>query len=290
MKEYLDYLKAKHLDFTGKKILLTGGNSGIGEWTFYYLASLGGEVTIASRNASKGNQKVLEIKEKTNNQKLQYLPLDQSNKDSVNSFLEMVKNEHFDIIILNAGIYFPKKDAAKVDGMPLTLATNLLGTFRLLEGLSKLFPNGRYVLTTSLAAEQPKDHDYDAYFKKEYSSRQMDYFVSKAGLNSLFFHYLKQGLDIVLFHPGVTKSNIIREYATIIKKIGNGVVYLFTHSPSKACLGQVMACSNEVKKGSYIVPDGLFHISGYPKVIEPPLKYEKDAEVLYRVLSLKTKN
>ena len=35
MKEYLDYLKAKHLDFTGKKILLTGGNSGIGEWTFY---------------------------------------------------------------------------------------------------------------------------------------------------------------------------------------------------------------------------------------------------------------
>jgi hypothetical protein len=71
--------------------------------------------------------------------------------------------------------------------------------------------------------------------------------------------------DATMTHPGVTRSEILRQFAPWIKKLGNGFLYLFTHKPWKACLGIVYLASGEGTRGDYVVPRGPFHISGYPK-------------------------
>ena len=58
------------MDLSGKNVIVTGGNVGIGRPTAKELARMGASVTIIGRNKETGREAVAEIVESTGNQKV----------------------------------------------------------------------------------------------------------------------------------------------------------------------------------------------------------------------------
>lgn len=148
-------------DLSGKKYLITGGNSGIGFEAAAMLGNAGGELIIASRSPEKGEAAVRALNEKLGREAALFVELDLADLSSVRAASKKVAQvtQKLDAVINNAGIMQtpPQKT---VDGFEMQLGTNHLGHF-LLNGL--LFDmvakaNGRFVTVSSIA------HKYGSLF------------------------------------------------------------------------------------------------------------------------------
>lgn len=94
-------------DLTGKAVLVTGANVGLGFEAAKHLASMNPErLIIACRSESKGNQAVKEIKESVKFDNVELFIVDLSNYASVNAFCEKVDKEvpRLDILVENAAL------------------------------------------------------------------------------------------------------------------------------------------------------------------------------------------
>lgn len=95
---------------TGKTVVITGGNSGLGKATAKELVKRGARVIIACRNEDSANQVVAEItkacKSKSSGEIL-FKHLDLSSFESVKRFAtDITSNEkRLDVLINNAGVY-----------------------------------------------------------------------------------------------------------------------------------------------------------------------------------------
>ena len=92
-------------DLSGKTCLITGGNSGIGLEAAKMLATAGGKIVIACRNADKAQQAVHEINQAGRGE-ADAITLDLSSMDSVRQAAEEFRSRHdrLDALINNAGI------------------------------------------------------------------------------------------------------------------------------------------------------------------------------------------
>ncbi|OZM73429.1 dehydrogenase [Amycolatopsis antarctica] len=137
----------------GKRVLVTGANSGLGKATAAQLAALGATVHLVVRNVDKGAAAREEVARRTPGAELHVDRCDVSSPASVREFAEAFLAEHdtVDAIIHNAGVLPPERTETE-DGNELTLATHVLGPF-LLTGL--LLPalrraeSGRVVFVSS---------------------------------------------------------------------------------------------------------------------------------------------
>jgi NAD(P)-dependent dehydrogenase (short-subunit alcohol dehydrogenase family) len=88
-----------------KIIIITGANTGIGYETALELAKRGGEIILACRSISRGEEAADHIKEKIKDAKLKVEYLDLASLQSVRDFVERFKQnyDHLDILINNAG-------------------------------------------------------------------------------------------------------------------------------------------------------------------------------------------
>ncbi len=117
-------------DFTGKKILITGGTSGIGKRMAIQMAAEGGTVIIWDINTAGLNDVVGEI-ENAGGKAVGYL-CDLSKRNEIYRTAELVLSEHgtIDILINNAGIVAGKKfmdiEDAKIEQ---TFAVNTMAHF-----------------------------------------------------------------------------------------------------------------------------------------------------------------
>lgn len=98
------YKSSKSL--TGKTVILTGGNAGIGKSTAMEIAKRGAKLIIASRNAKKSLEAKKEIVDATKNKNVKVLTLDLEDFDSIRSFAKQVieSEEHIDYLVNNAGL------------------------------------------------------------------------------------------------------------------------------------------------------------------------------------------
>ena len=269
---------AKWLDahipyLVGKTILITGGTSGIGFQAALALLYKGARVIIVCRDSEKAAKAKAEILQEIPAPDVSFLFYDQCVPDSITALAKKVESLTLDSIVLNAGVYYPKKGAVGPDGTSLTFYTNVVGTYLLFEALHAKHPESRFVFVNSILNVSPKGGDYSSYFKSNRYSRGHQYAVSKRAVMNLFAY--ASGLkdcEATMTHPGVTGTEIIRNFAPWIKKIGNRFLYLFTHKSWKACLGIVYLASGKGQEGDYLTPGGLFHISGYPKVRHLPVR------------------
>ena len=88
-------------------------------------------------------------------------------------------------------------------------------------------------------------------------------------------------------HPGVTDTNIVNSDAKGFPRwfttLAHKALTLFTHRCDIASLGIPLLLGNPKPDYSLIaVPRGLFHISGYPKLIPYPRAVKKNPERLLR--------
>lgn len=93
-------------DLTGKTVIITGCNTGIGYYVALDLAFRNARIVMACRNAEKANAAKEKIIAETGNKQIVFQQVNLSSLQSVRQFTERIINEesHLDILINNAGI------------------------------------------------------------------------------------------------------------------------------------------------------------------------------------------
>ena len=120
-------------DLSGKTIIITGGNSGIGKAASIQLARLGANVVIACRSEERGTQTLAELRNMGGNLKVDLMLVDMSSQISIRQFVDEFKEryEHLDVLIHNAANFDhrQKMPVFTADGFETVFATNHLGPF-----------------------------------------------------------------------------------------------------------------------------------------------------------------
>jgi NAD(P)-dependent dehydrogenase (short-subunit alcohol dehydrogenase family) len=141
-------------DLTGKTMIVTGANSGIGFETAVELAAHGAHVVLACRNSVKGQSAGDRIVGASPGASVEVLPLDLSSQESVRRAATRFTAEHgrLDVLVNNAGVMGTPYYLTE-DGFERQFATNHLGPFAftglLLDSL--LTTPGSRVVTVSSA-------------------------------------------------------------------------------------------------------------------------------------------
>jgi len=140
---------------TGKRVLITGSNSGIGFEMAMEFASKGAEVVLACRNSAKAEAAAARIRTRHHAANVRTLTLDLADLNAVKHAAKelMTTTSHLDLLINNAGVMIPPK-ATTADGFELQVGTNHLGHFALTAHLLPLLEKAkapRIVTVSSIA-------------------------------------------------------------------------------------------------------------------------------------------
>lgn len=267
-KKYLDKLAS----LENKIIIVTGANSGIGLQTCFHLAYKKAHIIMACRNVEKANKAKQAVLKEYPETIIDVLNYDQSSFESIESFSNAVKTKYLKIdgLVCNAGVYYPKKNSMTKDGYELTIGTNYLGVYKLINSLKDLLNNSyaRVVIVTSLTGFLSVRSSLRNGLKMH---KNKVYGFSKYCLSRLCNELDSENSNITynLTHPGISQTNIISSDQTGLpnwfSKLGHGFLYLFVHHADKASLTNILGLVNDSDDKKYITPRGLFNISGYPK-------------------------
>ena len=121
-------------DLQGRRVIVTGANSGIGFVTAKQLAKQGASVTLACRKEADGEACAAEIRAEAPGADLEVRKLDLGNLDSVREFAAgyLADHDSLHILINNAGI-MNTPHAKTVNGFETQIGVNHLGHFLLTE-------------------------------------------------------------------------------------------------------------------------------------------------------------
>ncbi len=121
-------------DLSGKVMIVTGANSGLGFETTKELSRKGAKVVMACRNPKRAESARQKILAEVVHADLDIIILDLSSQKSVADFVEEFKKKYdrLDVLVNNAGI-MAAPYSETVDGFENHFATNYLGHFALTE-------------------------------------------------------------------------------------------------------------------------------------------------------------
>ena len=116
----------------GKNCVVTGGNSGIGYETALALLKMGANVTIVCRSHDKASQAIQSMKEKSNNENVDFVLADLSSQKSIIDASKHILKSYpvIDVLVNNAGTWFSKLVLTE-DGVERQFAVNHLAYFQL---------------------------------------------------------------------------------------------------------------------------------------------------------------
>jgi NAD(P)-dependent dehydrogenase (short-subunit alcohol dehydrogenase family) len=268
-------------DLTGKIVLITGANIGLGKASTQLMAAKGAQVVMAVRTVSKGEKAAEEVRREVPNAQLNVTALDLADLASVRAFATdfTATHDRLDILMNNAGVMATPQMTTQ-DGFELQLGTNHLGHYALTGLLIDTLlttPNSRIVNVSSGAADGAKIRFDDLMFSDEYS-RFEAYGQSKLA-NLLFTVELQKRLAeneaptlAAAAHPGVTSSNLVssmRIPVPGITTVANLLTRLMFPVTATGALSQVRAAVDpSVKGGDYYGPDQ--GMRGWPVQIDMP--------------------
>ena len=207
----------KKENMTGKIVIVTGANSGIGKATARQLADLGATVVLACRCKERAEAALCELN-CVEGRCFDLLPLDLADLESVRAFAEAfaAKYDHLDALINNAGILGRRRAETK-QGFEMSFGVNYLGAFlltMLLLPLLEKSEQGRIVMMTSVAHAWGTVRFDDLNYTRGYN-RFAAYGHSKL-CNLLFTRALAQKLrargsriTINAVHPGIVATDIV---------------------------------------------------------------------------------
>jgi NAD(P)-dependent dehydrogenase (short-subunit alcohol dehydrogenase family) len=207
-------------EMAGKVVLITGGNAGIGKETAVGLASLGARVVITSRDSTRGEDAVAEIRRRSGNDDVDVMALDLASLASVREFARafLDRYDRLDVLLDNAGLVLTSRRVTE-DGLETTFQVNHLGHFLLTDLLrDRLVASApsRVVVVTSDAHKQARTGlDFDD-LQSEGRYRGFSVYGKSKLANILFTRELARRLDgtgvtVNCVHPGFVSSRFGRD-------------------------------------------------------------------------------
>src|SRR5580700_5145328 len=197
------------INWTGKRVLVTGVSAGLGVETARALAAHGAEVIGAARDLSKAQSATEQVRaQAARGGSLHLVELDLSSLEKVRRCADglLAAGKPFDVIIANAGVMACPKGVT-VDGFETQLGTNHLGHFVLVNRLATLLRRGSRLVNLSSAGHRYADVDLDdPNFERSPYAEFIAYGRSKTA-NVLFAvefdrRHRARGVRATAVHPG----------------------------------------------------------------------------------------
>ena len=264
-------------DLTGRHIVITGANSGIGFEAARMAAARGTRVVLACRNADKGNAAIKRIRASSPKAEVQLATLDLASLDSIRETAEDLKRQlgHIDVLCNNAGVMaLPHRLTA--DGFEMQLGTNHLGHFAWTGQLlsSVLAATAGRIVTVTSNAHKVGRINWDDLQGRHHYQPWSAYAQSKLA-NLLFTYALQRRLDsagaqaiALAAHPGYSATNLPfvapemtrSRWRQAIMHLGNSLI---AQGPAEGALPLLCAAANpEAQGGDYWGPSGYFEMRG----------------------------
>ena len=240
----------------GKRILITGGNGGIGLVAARELARRGAEVVLAGRDGDKTRQALATINGSAAVPAVN-LAVDLASLASVRALASQFldRYDRLDVLINNAGL-FQTRQQLTADGFEMQFGVNHLSHFLLtnllLERLKTSAP--ARVVTVSSMLHKKASIDFDSFRGAKKYSAQTAYGQSKLA-NVLFAVELARrlegtGVTSNVLHPGGVATDIMRDLPWIVRKLV-GLAFI---TPEEGAKTTVMLASDpalESTTGAY---------------------------------------
>ncbi len=261
-------------DQSGREVVVTGANTGIGFETARALARKSAHVTLACRNVEKGREAVRRILAESPDCAAFLMQLDLADLRSVEAFAARYREQHerLDLLILNAGVMIPPASKT-AQGFELQFGVNHLGHFALTGALLPLVratEGSRVVVLSSTAATRAVMRFDDLNFEKRGYRAWQAYGQSKLA-NQLFALELQRRLRaagssviVTAAHPGWTATDLQRN-SGLMRFLNR----LLAMQPPQGALPTLRAATDpEAAGGDYYGPDGFFQMRGYPERVD----------------------
>jgi NAD(P)-dependent dehydrogenase (short-subunit alcohol dehydrogenase family) len=203
------------IDLTGRRVIVTGGASGIGIETARALARAGAEVTLAVRNRAAGERTAEDLIAATGNKQVLVADLDLADPASVAGFTAAWDGP-LHILVNNAGVMACPLTRTP-QGWELQFATNHLGHFGLAGGLHRALAQAGGARVVSLSSSghlrSPVVFD-DIHFRQRDYDPWLAYGQSKTA-NVLFAveatrRWADDGVTVNAVMPGGIRTNLQR--------------------------------------------------------------------------------
>jgi len=210
------------INLTGKRFLVTGASSGLGQETARALAARGAQVIMAVRSLEKGRTAAEAIRERSPNADLDIQQIDLASLASVRAFAARILSscDGLDGIVANAGV-MAIDFGRTADGFEMQFGANHLGHFVLVNQLASLLKaRGRSRLVVlSSGAHRLHDVDLDDPNFQHKAYDRWDAYGQSKSANALFAlafdrRYRAHGVRALTVAPGIITDTNLHHHLT----------------------------------------------------------------------------
>ena len=273
-------------DQTGKRVIVTGANSGTGQEAARRLAEAGAHVIMAVRTVAKGDQARAGILARHPGASLEVRRVDLADLASVREFSDGLLDDAtpVDLLVNNAGVMAPPARMTTADGFELQFGSNFLGPFALTLRLLPVVlaaPAPRVVTMSSGIANFGRIHFDDLEWERRYSAN-FAYAQSKLAdlMMSLRLAAIAVERDWNLMsnaaHPGFTRTNLQTAGASLGRDKPKRTMFNSLHFLPSQEVGPgtepllYAATSPSAVSGGYYGPGRMMGLVGPTTFVRPP--------------------
>ncbi len=300
--------KAEHIPMqTGRRILITGANSGIGFHAALKLARKDADLILACRDRRKGEEAMARLREEAPGARTELAILDLASLASVRAFAaeELARERPLHVLINNAGIMAVPRRTPTADGFEMQFGTNVLGHFALtglllpaLQRTAAASPEPPRVVTIASLAHKRTHLDLDDLQSVKAYSPLRAYQQSKLA-NLMLALELSRRLRVVTSsvisvaaHPGVASTAIFRTddrsaAAKALRAVIGRAIGILLNTDAEGALPTLFAATAPTAKdGAYYGPQGFGEMRGEtvgPAKIAPQALDQPAAQRLWHI-------
>jgi NAD(P)-dependent dehydrogenase (short-subunit alcohol dehydrogenase family) len=251
---------------SGRSVIVTGANSGIGRAAATSLAAAGAHVVLAVRSTEKGQAAAASMPGETEVRRL-----DLASLDSIREFAAGWEGE-IDLLINNAGVMVPPLSRT-AEGFELQFGTNHLGHFALTNLLLE-HVSGRVVTVSSMGHRLGSIDFEDLNWERKPYKAARAYGQSKLA-NLLFTAELQRLLGAsgshvlaTAAHPGYSDTNLQFHSGNRLLELGSRLSNrLLAQSEQDGALPTLYAALAEIPGNSYAGPGRFMEQRGPAKLV-----------------------